>query len=152
MGLFNWLFSKSSLIEHEYFGQMRYIKAAKQKTGYLEAHVFFKPLGKPIECFVQGDSTGPFSNQQVFIEAIQANYQLVRTQVVSWLSPLFEASGKGPISDFEAEFNLVALSLHDITEGQATQWDILYEFVHDADHMFTILFEDWQAVGEQIDG
>jgi hypothetical protein len=153
MGIFDFLFGKPEIIQDAYFGKLLFAGSKTKVDSYFEGRFNFKPTGKEIELHISADLNGPSNTQKAFVESIQVNYELVRVESNRLIADEFRNWKEDfVIADFDAEFTAVFLSIPRFVEGQKIEWEIAYESVHDLNHMFTVNFEDWQAISVQIDG
>ncbi|GAB4036214.1 hypothetical protein [Spirosoma gilvum] len=91
--------------------------------------------------------------QQASVEDVQTNYGLIKAESIRVITAEFRNwKEEFVIRDFDLEFTPVSIATAEIVEGQQVKWEIAYESPHDLDHIFTVNFEDWQAISVRIDG
>src|SRR6185436_13080470 len=111
MGLFN-LFKKPTLIQDDFFGQLRFMDFKDSSKNYFEGKGLFKPTNNETEYLIQGDLEGPTEAQKEFYIKLQNNFE----QYVQKMKPLIEDEFRNwkedfQINDFNNEFNLVCINI-----------------------------------------
>jgi hypothetical protein len=153
MGLFNFFSSKTTKIEHSFFGQMRFLNNKKDiSKSYFECKRFFKPSDNIIHIGISANIEGPMENQIDFFKSIETNY----TQIIKSIIPLIEDEFRNwkedfAIENFETEFQPIYICIPrcDVTP---IIWEIAFESDHDNNHTFTCTMQDDNAVEILIDG
>lgn len=151
MGLFN-LFSKPFLLQHEYFGSLRFIDSKDPSKCYFEGKGHFAPTNSETEYFIAADKSGPTSGQQQFYEELQKNFSHYLAKII----PLIEDEFRNwkpdfSIRDFSKEFSLVVVTIPR-TDIQPLIWDLAFTTIHDLNHHLQIDFKGDEPTGILIDG
>lgn len=153
MGIFNFIFGKTIIIENSFFGKMRLIEFKKSpEKNYFECRRHFKPTNNEIEIGIEGDVTGQTELQKGFFKQIELNYE----KIISSIKPLIENEFKNwkenfNITDFQKEFKAVYLFLSRC-EKKTKIWEIAFETEHDLNHTITMTMNDLEATEILIDG
>jgi hypothetical protein len=153
MSLFNFFSSKTTKIEHSFFGQMRFIddKKAPNKS-YFECKRFFKPSDTIIHIGITASIEGPMENQIDFFESIETNY----TEITKSIIPLIEDEFRNwkedfTIQNFKSEFQPVYINIPKC-DVKPIVWEIAFESEHDRNHTFTCTMQNDNAIEILIDG
>jgi hypothetical protein len=152
MGFFN-IFKKPNKIQDEFFGELTLMEIKNNPANsYFEGKVFFKPINRQIECSIDADFTGPTDEQRAFFKRVESSFEqlilkskpLIEEEFNNWIDNL-------EIKDFKNEFKVVGISIPRM-ETYPSIWDMSFETIHDANHLITINFEDFNVSGILIDG
>ena len=151
MGLFN-LFKKPTLIQDNFFGQLRFMDFKDSSKNYFEGKGLFKPTNNETEYLIQADIEGPTESQKEFYNKLQNNFE----QYVQKIKPLIEDEFRNwkedfEINDFNKEFNLVCINIPRL-ESKPLKWNMAFTTVHDLNHHVTIDFVNDEPDGILIDG
>jgi hypothetical protein len=153
MGILDFLFGKSTKIDHPFFGQMLFVQNKKDTPrSYFECRRHFNPSDRLIEIGIDADISGPTKIQVDFFKSIEDNYyELIRS-----ITPLIEDQFQNwkedfKIANFNKEFEPVYLRLPRC-ENKPIIWEIAFESEHDRNHTFTLTMQDFKADEILIDG
>jgi hypothetical protein len=151
MGLFN-LFKKPTVIQDEFFGQLRFVNFRDPSKNYFEGRGFFAPTNSETEYLIQADIEGPTESQKAFMEELQKQFGLY----VEKIKPLIEDEFRNwkedfEIRDFNKEFKLVCITIPR-PDRKPIIWDMAFTTIHDPNHHVTIDFIDREPNGILIDG
>jgi len=153
MGFLDFLFKKSTRIEHEFFGIMLFQQNKKDPLkSYFECKRHFAPTGKIIEIGIDADVSGPTQKQVDFFKSIEDNY----ADIAKAVTPLIENELNNwktgfKIGDFSNEFIAVYLQLPRCENSPVT-WEIAFESNHDSNHTFNLTMSGLEAKEILIDG
>ncbi|MCB9808813.1 hypothetical protein H6776_00240 [Candidatus Nomurabacteria bacterium] len=122
---------------------------------YFEGEVFFEPLNKYIEYFIDAVEKKPTDKQRNFYIKIQRGYQdlvaksanLIKENIKDW-----DENVVFKIDDFSKKFLLVAINILNL-EQPPIEWDLAFDMMEDEGrHQLTIYFENDELVTVGIDG
>ncbi len=152
MGLFDFLFRKSRIIEYPFWGALLFFKS-KTGEGHFKGVYIFKPLNNAIiSVFLKADPSGPTQAHSDFYKSIEDNYPAIKKSIIPVMEDEFGNWQEGfKIKDFEKEFTLSSISLPRC-ETTPIEWELSFDSIHDESHTFTILMKDYEATAVQIDG
>lgn len=153
MGLLDFIFGKTTKIEHEFFGSMLFFDLKKEpEKDYFECRRHFSPKNKAIEIAIDADISGPTQKQIDFFKQIEKQYSEISKAIIPLIEEEFGNWQSGfKIENFDREFEAVHLNIPRCEE-KPIKWEIYFETHHDTNHIFTILMEDFDPKSVQIDG
>ena len=74
MGIFS-LFKKSTIVQDDFFGELRYMDFKDKTKGYFEGKGLFAPTKVEIEYLIEADKSGPTDEQKEFYRDLQRNFE-----------------------------------------------------------------------------
>jgi len=152
MGFFK-IIKKPNKIQDEFFGELTPMEMKSNPAdSYFEGKIFFRPINEQIECFIAADLTGPTDEQRAFFRKVESSFE----QLILKSKPFIEEEFNNwkdsfEIKDFKNEFKIVSILIPQ-KETYPSIWDMSFETIHDANHLITINFEDFNVSGILIDG
>lgn len=149
MGLFNF-FKKDVFIEDKVFGLLKYIEG--NNTCFFSGKQIFTPLEKEVEINIITTTDKPTVEQQNFYLELQINYNDYKLKMSPIIEDIFnEAFDNFKIKDFNKEFNLKQVTIPNFHE-KILVWNLSFESIHEKNHLFTVDFNNYEAIDLQIDG
>jgi hypothetical protein len=139
MGFWSFLFGKPVKIGDAFFGEMQWVEIANDPSkNYFECERYFKPSGEKIGLSVTGSLSGPTQRQMDFFTQVEANYPLLVSKLIPVIDAEFGAWMPQPIiKDFVAEFKPTFLDIPSCDQ-QPIEWEIVFDTVHDVNHIVTV--------------
>lgn len=153
MGFWSFLFGKSVRTGDYFFGEMQFIGTVNSLAqSYFECQRYFKPIGEPIELNVTGTLAGPNQRQRDFFTWVEREYMTLVPKLVPLLEQEFGAWMPQPIiKDFYAEFKPTFLDIP-TCDQQPIEWEIVFDTVHDLNHIVTVGMLGAEPQYVRIDG
>lgn len=153
MGLLDFIFGKSTMIENEFFGTMKFMENKKEpRKSYFECRRHFKPTNQIIEIGIDGDLSGITDSQTGFFRSIEENYTVICQAVTPLIEDEFRNWKEGfKIINFPKEFEAVYLQIPRC-DTKPIVWEISFETEHDNNHTVTITMSGFEAREVLIDG
>ncbi|WP_375560453.1 hypothetical protein ACE193_22615 [Bernardetia sp. OM2101] len=138
-------------IENIFFGEIQ-IRKLKNGNFLFISKRHFSPIKKKIEISIEGNEFDKLDFANSFFEKIEFSYQ----EITYAVTPIIEDTLKNWKEDFKIinfykEFRPIYLHLP-INESTQSNWEIVFETIHDPNHQFTIIMSDMEAKEINIDG
>ena len=150
MGIFDFLKSKKTIINHPFFGELNF---AGSKVNYFEGNTLFPPLNKNVEFVISAPIEGPSQEQVNYFKNLSSSYLEIETQAKEIIEEEFRNWKEDfEIKDFQNEFNLVFISLPSLNNKSNEELELAFETKHDENHTFTVHYKDLKAIHVNIDG
>ena len=153
MGVFEFIFGKPIKVENYFFGEMLFVEIRQDSSkSYFECRRHFQPSNDIIEIGLDGDVTGPTQVQIDFFKNIERIYAKISDSVIPLMEERFRGWKKDfRIIDFTKEFTPVYLKIPRCITKPIV-WEIAFESIHDANHIFTLTMEEIRATELSMDG
>jgi hypothetical protein len=148
MGLFD-IFKSKPNIQDTVFGEL---KLTSGNNSFFSGRQIFAPLKKEVEIIIMTTENVVTPEQHKFYSELQTNYNEYKSKMTPIIEDTFKnAIDNFSIVDFDKEFKLTTIMIPDFNEKPLV-WNLSFETVHDLDHIFSVDFNDYEAIDVQIDG
>jgi hypothetical protein len=114
-----WLFKKQ--IHDDIFGMMWFNKDKRQpQYDHYQGHFLFKPINKEIDIYFDADPEGITNEQKVTFKSLESEYKNYTFRLLQPMQEKIKARKDVQIviKDFNAEFQLFAISISRVKNGQ----------------------------------
>lgn len=141
-------------VQHSFFGRLVYMDIGSKKTSYWEARRTFQSSAQKTELFIDAPApkTAPNEAQKQFYLDVELRYPKIINAAESLLRKNYQDWFERPLTTpLETAFILTSFSIPLITLEQA-DWEITFEVIDDAEHLFTVSFHGLTALSVAIDG
>ncbi len=142
--MFNLFKKKEKLtIQDEVFGKIILNELKDENRNFFYGHVDFSSNDKNIEVFIKTKNKDlPTNEQRDFYKKLQSGYPEISEKI----KKIFESELK------IADFKLVSIDVPYFVNSPLV-WEMNFESSADEDHMFTVVFEDFEPQnGIVVDG
>jgi len=119
---------------------------------YFECERYFQPIGEKIELAITGSLSGPTQQQKDFFAQVETDYPRLVAKFIPIIEAEFGAWMPLPvIKDFNAEFKPTLLDIPACSQ-RPIEWEIVFDTVHDVNHIVTVGMMDDEPQYVRIDG
>jgi len=139
MGIWSRLFGKTTKIGDAFFGEMTFMEIPSDPAqSYFECERYFEPSGEKIGLSVTGSLTGPTQRQKDFFTRVEATYPWLVAKLTPLIEVEFGAWMPLPfIRSFITEFKPIGLEIP-ACDKLPIEWEIVFDTVHDVNHIVTV--------------
>ena len=143
MGFFSFLFRRRFYMGDAFFGRLlrEEIDPHAGRALFVAEAVLFTPTSQRIACFLDAPETGPTEAQRDFYRRIERRYDRLAARLITVFEQAFHHRAPSfRVYDFAAEFQLIEISLPDISAEPIgpISWQWSFSSVHDDIHTFTV--------------
>lgn len=153
MGILDFLFGKTRIINDSFWGKMIYDgNNSYHIEGSFECVKHFQPINDDIEIVLPAPKKGPSISQKDFFKQIEKNYEQIITKVIPLIEEEFRKwKTDFKIYNFKKEFIPVFIQLPNC-QNTSVLWELSFDCTIDSDHTIAVKMCDFDPKEIHIEG